>query len=187
MNKTFRLGSWGGFKFLAKPSAFLGFIVVWLVFSLIGRKFFKLKPEHAIIGGLLATAVHWLSELWHNVGHAQAAKMTGYPMSGVCFTGPFAFSLYPPDEPTLPPGIHVRRALGGPIASALLALVTGMIVLVAQTIGGVPLMVASLTFLDNFLVLTLGAFLPLGFTDGSTLLRYLGQSQRPSQWLRVSG
>ncbi len=187
MNKTFRLGSWGGYNFLAKPSALLGFILVWLVFSLVGRKFFKLKPEQAVVGGLLATAVHWFSELWHNVGHAQAAKMTGYPMSGVCFTGPLAASLYPPDEPTLPPEVHVRRALGGPIASAFLALVTGITALVAQTVGGVPLMVATLAFLDNLLVFTLGAFLPLGFTDGSTLLRYLGQTQRPSQWLRVSG
>jgi hypothetical protein len=30
-------------------------------------------------------------------------------------------------------------------------------------------------FLDNLLVFTLGAFLPLGFTDGSTLLRYWPQ------------
>ncbi len=27
-------------------------------------------------------------------------------------------------------------------------------------------------FLDNLLVLTLGALLPLGFTDGSTILRW---------------
>ncbi|MBK7920605.1 MAG: hypothetical protein IPJ94_31005 [Chloroflexi bacterium] len=47
-------------------------------------------------------------------------------------------------------------------------------------------MVATLTFLDNLLVLTLGAFLPLGFTDGSTLLRYMNQSQRPSRWLTVA-
>jgi hypothetical protein len=187
MNKTFHLGSWGGFKFIAKPSALLGFIGVWLLFSLLGRKIFKLSPQQALVGGLLATAVHGFSELWHNAGHAQAARTTGHPMSGVCFVGPLASSLYPPDEPTLPPEIHIRRALGGPIASALLALVTGVLALVAHKVGGIPFMIASLTFLDNLLVLTLGAFLPLGFTDGGTLLRYRGQMQRPSQWLRVSG
>jgi hypothetical protein len=32
--------------------------------------------------------------------------------------------------------------------------------------------VAALVLLDNLLVFTLGAFLPLGFTDGSTILRW---------------
>jgi hypothetical protein len=35
--------------------------------------------------------------------------------------------------------------------------------------------VALFFFLDNLLVLTLGAFVPLGFTDGSTLLRWWGK------------
>jgi hypothetical protein len=33
-----------------------------------------------------------------------------------------------------------------------------------------------LFFLDNFLILTLGSLLPLGFTDGTTLLQWRGKS-----------
>ena len=122
MNKTFKLGSIAGLKLLAKPTVLPSILLVWLLYSLLGRKVFKLKPEQAILGGFLATLLHWFNEFWHNLGHAQAAKRTGYPMSGVCFVGPLGSSLYPPDEPTLPPHIHVRRALGGPIASGILAL-----------------------------------------------------------------
>lgn len=186
MNKTFKLGSIAGLKILVKPTALLSMVLVWAVCSLMGRKLFKLKPEQAVLGGFLAMLLHWLSEFWHHVGHAQAAKQTGYPMSGVCFVGPLASSLYPPEEPTLPPPVHIKRALGGPIASGGLALLTGLLALAAQWVGGVPAMVATLTFLDNLLVLTLGAFVPLGFTDGSTLLRYMNQSQRPSRWLTVA-
>jgi hypothetical protein len=185
MSKTLKFGSLGGLKIMAKPSAFAGFALVWLLFSLIGRKWFKLGAGEAAAGGFFAALVHMLSELWHHAGHATAAKQTGYPMSGVCFVGPLATSLYPPDEPPLPPETHMRRALGGPIASALLALVTGLLALALQRVGGLPLMVAALAFLDNLLVFTLGAFLPLGFTDGDTLRRYLKQMQRPSQWLTV--
>jgi len=40
--------------------------------------------------------------------------------------------------------------------------------------------------LDNLLVFTIGAFLPLGFTDGDTLLRYMNTNKRPSHWLTVA-
>ena len=185
MNKTLKFGSLGGLKIMAKPSAFIGFALVWLLFSLIGRKWFKLSAGEAAAGGFLAALLHMLSELWHNIGHATAAKQTGYPMSGVCFVGPLATSLYPPDEPPLPPETHIRRALGGPIASGLLALGAGLLALAMQWVGGIPLMVATLAFLDNLLVFTLGAFLPLNFSDGGTLLRYIKQTQRPTQWLTV--
>jgi hypothetical protein len=29
---------------------------------------------------MIAVGLHWLSELWHQKGHARAAKRTGYPM-----------------------------------------------------------------------------------------------------------
>jgi hypothetical protein len=36
-------------------------------------------------------------------------------------------------------------------------------------------MLALFAFWNNLLFFTLGALLPLGFTDGSTLLKYWGQ------------
>lgn len=186
MNKAFKLGNIAGLKIIVKPSAILSFSLIWLLCGWIGHRKFKLQPAEAVAGGLLVSLGHSLSELWHNLGHAQAARQTGYPMSGVCFTGPLAASLYPPEEPTLPPHVHVRRALGGPIASAILTLCAGLLAWLSTMMGGLPWLVATFIFLDNLLVFTLGALLPLGFTDGSTLLRYMNQSQRPSRWITVS-
>ena len=186
MNKTLKLGSFAGLEILAKPTALIATLALWFIFALIGRKVFKLKPEHALIGGFLATLLHWLGELWHHLGHAQAAKQTGYPMSGVCAVGPLAASLYPPGEPTLPGSLHIKRALGGPIASGMLALVMMGLTVAARPLGGVPLMAASLSFFENLFIFSLGAFLPLGFTDGSTILHYWNRHTIPSQWITIS-
>lgn len=97
-------------------------------------------------------------------------------MSGVTFLGPLATSRYPANEGELPAKIHIRRALGGPVASAILTILTGLLLLAQPgAAGGVGYWLTLLTFLGNLLVFTLGAFLPLGFTDGSTLLRWWGK------------
>jgi hypothetical protein len=186
MNKTIKLGSLAGLKILVKPTAFIATLVLWLVFTLIGRKAFKLSLKQAILGGFIATEIHWFSEFWHHFGHAEAARQTGYPMSGICANGPIATSLYPPDEPTLPGPIHIKRALGGPIASGLLAMVMAVLTLAVRPLGGIPLMVTSLAFFENLFVFGLGAFLPLGFTDGSTILHYWNRSSTPNQWVTIS-
>jgi hypothetical protein len=75
--------------------------------------------------------------------------------------------------------------VGGPAASLFLTLVGGTLALVTQPFNGVIWYLALFFFLDNLLVFTLGAFLPLNFSDGGTLLRYIKQTQRPTQWLTV--
>ena len=83
-------------------------------------------------------------------------------------------SLWPPDEPPLTGRIHIQRALGGPIASILLGMLA---LLVAAVIGpgGLGWWLAVFAAFDNLLVLGLGAFAPLGFTDGSTILYWWGK------------
>jgi hypothetical protein len=89
-------------------------------------------------------------------------------------------ALYPPDEPALPAAIHIRRALGGPTASFLLTLIAGDIALALAAVGGVLWYGALFFCLDNLFVFTLGAFLSLGFTDGSTLLHWLRKRWQPA-------
>ena len=107
---------------------------------------------------------------------ARAARRTGYPMSGIRLGkwGVLGTSLYPADEPALPAAIHIRRALGGPAGSLVVTLAAAAVALALRAEGGALWWVAVFVFLDNLLLLTLGAFLPLGFTDGSTLLRWWG-------------
>ena len=91
-------------------------------------------------------------------------------MMGITYWWVLAASRYPRDEPELPAEIHIRRALGGPSFSFLLALVAGVIAYLLRTNGGLTWWLALFLFLDNLLIFTIGALLPLGFTDGSTLL-----------------
>jgi hypothetical protein len=165
----------GGLFLIITPSAVISSAVLWLVLVWVGISFFGLTLLTALFGGLLAVGLHWLGELWHQKGHALAARRTGYPMVGVRLWTLLGASLYPRDEPTLPGAVHIQRALGGPIASFILVLIALVLGLIVKPAGGVPLLLAQFFLLENIFVFFLGAFLPLGFTDGSTILRYWGE------------
>lgn len=100
-------------------------------------------------------------------------------MLGVRFWTIFGASIYPPDEPELPAEVHIQRALGGPISSAIMTMVVGLLAFFSREAGGVIWYVFVFDWLDNLLVFTLGSFLPLGFTDGSTLLRWWPKRNKP--------
>lgn len=160
---------------MAKANVLLGGLVLWLIFSSVALWLFDLPVGTAVLGAFLATLIHYLSELWHCLSHSVAARRTGYPMSGIMYQWVLGGTLYPRDEPELPSAVHIRRALGGPIGSLLLALIMGLIAWGLRPSGGLPYGLALFAFWDNLLFFTLGALLPLGFTDGSTILTYWGQ------------
>ena len=174
MNNRYPLGQVGRLSVSASPSAAGGGLLLLVLFTLLGRIVFRLRPGAALTGGLLATALHFFSEMWHQSGHARAAENTGYPMTGVHFWGVLATSLYPSDEPELPGEIHVARAWGGPRASVWFAAVGALVALATRPLGGIAHMVSALFALENTLVFTLGALVPLPFleTDGVILQRY---------------
>jgi hypothetical protein len=169
--KKIVLGNFWNLEISVTPSAFVGFIAVWLVMSVIGL-FVGFSFFASIVSGLMIAILHWLSELLHHFGHAGAARNTGYPMRGIRFVHLLAFSVYPQDEPALSGQIHIRRALGGPLLSFLVTVIALLILLVAQNTSELFYWIALCFFLDNLLVFTLGAFLPLSFTDGGTIARY---------------
>jgi hypothetical protein len=177
MIKEYQLGHVAGLKLSAGPRALLGTVLFWALLSAVGAALLDLSPGQAIIGGLMATVLHWVSELVHQLGHAWAARRTGHPMLGVRFGKWLLLGtcLYPPDEGTLPAAVHVRRALGGPASSLLLTVLAGLAALALRSTGGVLWWVGLFFFLENLGLFTLGAFLPLGFTDGSTLLEWWPQ------------
>ena len=172
-----KLGQVGGLEVSAEPTAVVGSFLLAAVLAGVGMKAIGLSVWEALAGSLLAVALHWGSDIAHHLGHARAARRTGYPMSGIRLGkwGILGTSLYPADEPALPAATHIRRALGGPAGSLLVTLAAAAVALALRAGGGVLWWVAAFVFLDNLLLLTLGAFLPLGFTDGSTLLRWWGK------------
>ena len=159
-----------GLRLSAGSTALLGSALLWLALTaavaLLG---FSLAG--AALLGLAGVALHWLADLWHQAGHALAARRTGHPMAGVRLWGVLSASVYPPDEPALPRGVHVWRALGGPLASALLSALALIPPATLPAAGGLWWL-ALFFLLDNLLTFALGALLPLGFTDGSTILHW---------------
>jgi Zn-dependent protease len=177
MSSRFELGTLFGLRLTADVSAFIGFAVVWGLTFIVALAWLGVPPVGALAGGLVCAVLHFGLELIHQLGHAAAARTTGYPMRGAHFWLALARSVYSRDEGDLPGHIHVRRALGGPILSGLLCVPLGLLAVAFQPFNGTPGWIAAFAFLDNLLVFTLGALLPLGFTDGSTLLRWWGKGE----------
>jgi hypothetical protein len=171
--RSYRLGSIGELQLSLMPSAIVGSLVLWALLSMVGIWLIGLSVGAASLGGLVTLLLHWFSDIVHQLGHAWAARRTGYPMTGIQLWGLLGSSVYPPDEPPLPARVHIRRALGGPIASLLLTLVAGLIASVLHAAGGIFWWVGLFFFLENLCVFTLQVFIPLSFNDGGTLLYWL--------------
>jgi len=175
MARVYDLGRVAGLRLDAMPSAIVGSALLWVLLSGCGV-LLGVPVAAALVGGLIAVLLHWSSEIVHHLGHAWAARKTGHPMTGIRFWWVLGMSRYPPDEGTLPARVHIRRALGGPTASLFVTLLAAVVAVVARPFGGAISLVALFFLLDNLLVFSLGAFLPLGFTDGSTLLYWWGRA-----------
>src|SRR5262245_52572352 len=79
---VFILGSLLGVQLRAHRSVLFSVLGVWILNSAIAARVLRLPVRSAATVGLAATAVHWLSTLTHQSGHAFAAYQTGYPMKG---------------------------------------------------------------------------------------------------------
>lgn len=174
MKKEYPLGTFFDLHFSAMPSALIVTILLWLGFSIVAMTWLNLPTSDALIAAFIAVTLHWLSETLHQFGHAFAARRAGYPMIGVRYWGALSTSVYPRDEPALPGTVHIRRALGGPTTSFLVALIAA-IVFLALNARDTAWYLTLFCALENVLVFCLGAFLPLGFTDGSTILEWWGK------------
>ena len=177
MGRAYKIGRITGLRLTVEPLFLVGTIVLWVVFSGIGILMLDLRYSQAIGAGLIAALLYWLSEIVHQLGHAYAARRTGYPMVGI-HLGKYLFlgtSLYPENEERLPAEIHIRRALGGPISSLAFTIATGVVARLLYPGAGILWWMALFVCIINLLVFTIGPFLPLGFTDGSTLLKWWGK------------
>jgi hypothetical protein len=175
MNRELRVFTLYGLPVSIVPGFFVGTGLSILALAAIAMLAMGLGPLPAFAGAFAATTLMWLSELIHQLGHAVAARRTGHPMLAITLGRYLVLgtSVYPADEGALPPAVHIRRALGGPIASLIVSAVTLPIALVLRPTGGALFGVAAFVFLLNFVAYTLQIILPLGFNDGATLRKYL--------------
>jgi hypothetical protein len=177
--RTIFFGKVGGLTISAKPNMLIGAALLWLILAAVGFWVLELSPLEAILGGVGGAILQLLAEYLHQIGHARAARRSGYPMIGIRFWWVLATSIYPRDEGDLAPAIHIRRALGGPQFSLGVAVIAGALAWFLHDANPVLFYLILYFALVNLLVMTIGALLPLGFTDGSTLLRYWPRRHEP--------
>ncbi|MDX1599938.1 MAG: hypothetical protein R3191_00330 [Anaerolineales bacterium] len=168
-NKT-RLGSIGGVQIIAERSVIFPSLVLWASALIVLWVALDLRLLPALGWATAALAVHWTSIFVHHFGHAAAARLSGHPMQALILTGPLGRDQYPEDEPELPVRVHAARALGGPIASLTAGGAVALWLLSADAANLTLRIVVGFGAAESLLVLGVGVFLPLGYTDGSTLL-----------------
>ena len=171
------LGTLAGLQLTALPATVFGSIALYVIVIVL-MAVFGVPLDAALLGGVIVVVLHWFSELVHQLGHAWAARRTGYPMIGIRigFLGVLSTAFYPSDEPTLPAKVHIRRALGGPIFSACLSAGAFLVILLtARSADAMLWFVLWFFFLENLFVMTLQVFIPLDFNDGGTIWRWMRQ------------
>ncbi|MGB1285389.1 MAG: hypothetical protein ACPG7F_02550 [Aggregatilineales bacterium] len=178
MTRPIKLFKIAGLRLSFDMTAVLALSVMGIILAFIANSDPVIALPEAILAGFLCVVIHALSEFLHNIGHSIAARRTGYPMIGVHFFLIIAASLYPRDEGDLPAGVHIRRALGGPIFSFFVAIVCGVIAALVWEQGGWVRFVAGFAFFINLLVYSLGAFLPVRIgdnfsLDGGTIMHWM--------------
>jgi Zn-dependent protease len=136
------------------------------------RRRYELSLTRSLAAGLIGATAHFVSLLFHHLGHAVAARSVGRPMTGVRLWAGLGTSVYPDDEPELPASVHLIRASGGPLASLLLAL-TAAACLPRHGLSGA---LRQFVLFDNLFVLALGSLLPLPFADGGTFVKWIRAS-----------
>ena len=161
-----------GTKFYFAQSAVISSIILWIIFAAICIGLLSWDILIALIFSTLALILYWVGGILHHIGHIIAAKQAGYPMEAVRLWMLIGTDIYPKDEPELPADTHLYRAIGGPIFSLGMAFVGLLLTFFLQPFGEFAIYLALFFAAVNFFVYCLGALLPLGFTDGSTILKY---------------
>ena len=160
------------FQIRAHHTFWGGMLAIWFILTLVAGAWLDLTLVEQIIWGFIGMLFHVEAILLHYFGHVWAANRTGYPMSGIYLWMVLGRPVFPKDEPELSNAIHRQRAWGGPIASFLGGIFYLVIALALRSVSPFWWSILLFSFIDNFFVFCLGALMPLGFTDGSTLLRY---------------
>ena len=159
-------------RLIVKPTALVALGLLWIAATFTSSRFVSNNMLLAVVTGLVISFLHWTALFAHHFGHALAAKGTGYPMVSIRLWWWLATSLYPPDEPVLPATVHIRRALGGPLASFAFFAAASLVAWALLSQGSGGWFLAAYAALDSLLIFGIGSLIPLGFNDGSTLIRW---------------
>jgi hypothetical protein len=130
------------------------------------------RPERtwmeAIAAGWLYFLVLLTADTVHITGHAISARKAGAPMDAVYVPVGMPRTIYFDND--VPPDVHIKRSLGGPIAS-MLALAISVALFVLAPARTLFRELAELAVLGHGFI-GLGSWLPIPGVDGAILLHW---------------
>lgn len=158
-----------GVPLRAKPSALPGIVGSFVLCYAVAA---WMRPKWPLFGKVLLAAT--LTQLLqaglaiHTVGHIRSARRVGAPMQAVVLDWGF-FANHYPDAPVTPRQ-HMGRAVGGPVASAL---VTGSAGIIYPLVRWIPIIgaLAEGWIYVNAIVLA-GSIAPTPHFDAAALLKW---------------
>ncbi len=176
MNRSVHLLTLFNIRITITPLCVVTYLILIPPFTWLGMTLRNLTLLEGLVASAFIVILMFVTENIHQLGHAWAAKSVGYPMIGIRHFSWFSGSIYPKDEPPLPPQTHIKRALGGFWINILIGLALAPLAFYLWTLNGVAAFTVVAVSVWNFFVLGLGALLPIdfsGFTvDGGTIVRY---------------
>jgi hypothetical protein len=120
---------------------------------------------------LCVAIYHVVAQFVHQLGHALAARLTGYPMTGMRYEWGFSYSEYPSDEPLLPDSIHIQRSLGGVVGITLMLVIVVVLWLqVDMTANWLSRWLLNFILFDSLLLFIASAVI----SDGLLFIRQRG-------------
>lgn len=155
-------------------SGIIAYITVTVVLFLVMTGVKDIPTGEAVIGSLIGLALLLILNHAHQMGHATAAKQTGYPMVAWRSFFIICTSIYPDDEPELPAEVHIRRALGGQYFSLplfIVGILAAFVILPDHGVAGV----LAVYFLIVSFAFSLGALVPAPYYlefDGNTIMEW---------------
>lgn len=159
-----------GTPWLVTPYAWLNvvaFIVAGIIVALgleSGR-----PAARILLAGVGYGLLVYLTYVLHGIGHIVSAKIVGAPMDAHLITPLRQINLYEGDQSRYPKGVHIGRALGGPLANLLTGLAAWGIVW-GQTGSLIPWKMLGESWMAFFSVASLlvgvAAFAPTPTIDG---------------------
>jgi hypothetical protein len=162
-----RVTLWG--TLIRVQAAFLGNVMgLWAISSWLGRRKHPERPLWACLSvGLAAVVTLLVADLGHAIAHILSARHAGAPMDEILISSGMPRTLYP--DQAVSPAVHRKRALGGPIFSAIGCLQSGLVHALSTSERVKEL--ASWSLLGHGFIL-MGSLLPFPMVDGGSILKW---------------
>ena len=169
MNDKQTIFTFNGVPVNAQPSFWPMWLLAWLALTILARWRNRERSwtKNALVG-LITLPIAMAADIGHALAHTVSAKSAGAPMDEILLKADMPRTLY--HNNNVPPKAHKIRAIGGPIFSFTVLLLSLIWRKFAQP-QSLNRELAEISCWSNGLI-GIGSLAPLPIVDGGTLLKW---------------